>query len=67
MFDPRAIELWRQAPRLTSFAAFFERTASGKGGAPDLAEPQPDLSLLVLSFGRICATFPSRVVPPNLI
>lgn len=46
MVDPHTIELWRQAPRLTSFAAFFERTASGKGGAPDLAKPQPDMGLL---------------------
>lgn len=46
MVDRKTIEQWRNAPRLTSFSAFFERTASGKGGAPDLAEPQADMSLL---------------------
>lgn len=44
MVDRLTIEHWRNAPRLTSFAAFFERTASGQGGAPDLAEPQIDMS-----------------------
>ncbi|MBZ7927608.1 class I SAM-dependent methyltransferase (plasmid) [Ensifer adhaerens] len=46
MVDRATIEHWRKAPRLTSFAAFFERTASGAAGAPDLAEPKLDLSLL---------------------
>ncbi len=46
MVDREVIERWRNAPRLTSFAAFFERTASGQGGAPDLADPQPDMGLL---------------------
>lgn len=46
MVDRLTIERWKKAPRLTSFAAFFERTASGQGGAPDLAEPQLDMSLL---------------------
>ncbi len=46
MVDQRTIERWKNAPRLTSFAAFFERTASGQGGAPDIAEPQGDMSLL---------------------
>lgn len=46
MVDQATIEKWRNAPRLTSFAPFFERTASGQGGAPDLAEPELDLSLL---------------------
>jgi len=46
MVDPATIEKWRSAPRLTSFAAFFERTASGQGGAPDLTEPELDMSLL---------------------
>lgn len=46
MVDPQTLERWRNAPRLTSFADFFERTASGRGGAPDLARPEPDFSLL---------------------
>jgi hypothetical protein len=46
MVDRITIEHWRNAPRLTAFAEFFERTASGKGGAPDLAEPKIDISLL---------------------
>ena len=46
MVDQAVIEKWRSAPRLTSFAAFFESTASGQGGAPDLGEPEVDLSLL---------------------
>lgn len=46
MVDRPTIEHWRNAPRLTSFAAFFERTASGETGAPDLAEPKLDMSLL---------------------
>ncbi|CAH0343214.1 class I SAM-dependent methyltransferase [Rhizobium sp. CECT 9324] len=55
MIDQQTLERWRQAPRLTSFADFFERTASGKGGAPDLAKPQPDMSLL--DFDLDCAVF----------
>lgn len=55
MVDLRKIETWRNAPRLTSFAAFFERTASGAGGAPDLAHPQPDMSLLDFDLG--CSLF----------
>ncbi|WP_164817838.1 class I SAM-dependent methyltransferase [Sinorhizobium meliloti] len=46
MVNRLTIERWRNAPRLTLFAAFFERTAGGQGGAPDLAEPQIDMSLL---------------------
>ncbi|MGF6175440.1 class I SAM-dependent methyltransferase [Ensifer sp. 4252] len=46
MVDQPTIEHWRNAPRLTSFAGFFERTASGEIGAPDLSEPKLDLSLL---------------------
>jgi hypothetical protein len=46
MIDQATIEKWRNAPRVTSFAAFFERTASGQGGAPDLAEPELDMGLL---------------------
>ncbi|MFK0278587.1 class I SAM-dependent methyltransferase [Ensifer sp. NPDC090286] len=44
--DGPTIEHWRRAPRLTSFAEFFEKTASGETGAPDLAEPKLDMSLL---------------------
>lgn len=46
MVDWPTIEHWRTAPRLTSFATFFEKTASGEAGAPDLAEPKLDMSLL---------------------
>src|SRR5688572_8224439 len=46
MVDRLTIEHWRNAPRLTCLAAFFETTASGQGGAPDLAQPQLDMSLL---------------------
>lgn len=55
MVDQDTIERWRNAPRLTSFAPFFERTASGQGGAPDLARPQPDVSLL--DFDLDCTIF----------
>lgn len=46
MVDLPTIEHWRKAPRLTSFAGFFERTASGTSGCPDLGDPIVDLSLL---------------------
>ncbi|WP_429819940.1 class I SAM-dependent methyltransferase [Ensifer sp. B1-9] len=46
MVDQPTLEHWRSAPRLTSFAAFFERTAQGQDGVPNLAEPQLDMSLL---------------------
>lgn len=46
MVDQSTIEHWRKAPRLTSFADFFERTASGEAGAPDRAKPRLDPSLL---------------------
>lgn len=55
MVDPQTIERWRNAPRLTSFAPFFERTASGKGGAPDVALPEPDISLH--DFDLDCAVY----------
>jgi tRNA (cmo5U34)-methyltransferase len=55
MVDPQTLERWRNAPRLTSFAAFFERTASGKGGAPDLGQPEPDFSLH--DFDLDCAIY----------
>ncbi|AYD05276.1 class I SAM-dependent methyltransferase [Neorhizobium sp. NCHU2750] len=46
MIDAELIKRWRSAPRLNDFAAFFERTAAGQGGAPDLGEPHIDLGLL---------------------
>lgn len=55
MVDEDTIERWRNAPRLTSFAPFFERTASGQGGAPDIARPHPDVSLF--DFDLDCAVF----------
>ncbi len=55
MVDIDVIEQWRSAPRLTSFAAFFDRTASGTGGAPDRGDPLVDLSLL--DFDLDCAVF----------
>lgn len=55
MVDPQIIERWRNAPRLTTFSTFFERTASGQGGAPDLGRPEPDLSLL--DFDLDCAAY----------
>lgn len=55
MVDQQIIERWRTAPRLTSFAPFFERTASGKGGAPDLGQPEPDFSLH--DFDLDCAVY----------
>ncbi|MGO6747603.1 class I SAM-dependent methyltransferase [Rhizobium ruizarguesonis] len=55
MADNKTIEAWRSAPRLTSFAAFFENTANGRAGAPDLARPEPEMDLL--SFDLDCMTF----------
>lgn len=46
MIDAELLQRWHNAPRLNDFAAFFERTAAGQGGAPDLAEPIIDLGLL---------------------
>lgn len=46
MVNPQTIEQWRKAPRLNAFASFFNNTASGISGAPDLKEPAPDKSLL---------------------
>ncbi|MEB2846649.1 class I SAM-dependent methyltransferase [Endobacterium cereale] len=46
MMDPDLLQRWRNAPRLNDFSAFFERTAAGQGGAPDLGEPRLDLGLL---------------------
>jgi len=34
------------APRLTAFADFFERTAGGIGGMPDIGRPEPDMAFL---------------------
>lgn len=55
MMDTELLQRWRNAPRLTDFAAFFERTAAGQGGAPDLGEPRIDLGLL--DFDLECAVF----------
>jgi len=55
MVDPQIIERWRNAPRLTSFAPFFERTANGQGGAPDIGLPEPDISLHDFDFD--CAVY----------
>jgi hypothetical protein len=55
MVESQIIEAWRNAPRLNSFAAFFERTASGLGSMPDLNRPQPDMGLL--EFDLDCMTF----------
>jgi len=55
MIESHVIEQWRKAPRLTSLAEFFERTASGQGGAPDRALPAADLGLL--DFDLDCAIF----------
>ena len=46
MVDRQTIDAWQKAPRLNAFAPFFERTARGLGGMPDLGTPEPDLSLL---------------------
>lgn len=55
MVARQVIEQWRNAPRLTSLAEFFERTASGLGGVPDRAIPTVDLGLL--DFDLDCAVF----------
>ncbi|WP_246661181.1 class I SAM-dependent methyltransferase [Rhizobium sp. ERR 1071] len=55
MVNRQTIEAWRKAPRLNAFAPFFERTARGLGGMPDLATPEPDLSLL--EFDLDCMAF----------
>jgi len=55
MVDSKTIDAWRKAPRLNSFATFFEQTASGLGGAPDLSRPEPEMDLL--SFDLDCMTF----------
>ncbi|TCP77780.1 hypothetical protein C8J31_1235 [Rhizobium sp. PP-CC-2G-626] len=55
MANASTIDGWRQAPRLTSFSAFFDRTAGGLDGMPDVAVPRPDLSML--DFDVECAVF----------
>ncbi|XUY29924.1 class I SAM-dependent methyltransferase (plasmid) [Agrobacterium sp. rho-8.1] len=55
MVAMHVIEQWKNAPRLTSLAEFFERTASGLGGAPDRAVPTVDLGLL--DFDLECSVF----------
>lgn len=55
MVDGRTLDAWRRAPRLNAFADFFEKTASGMSGAPDLGNPEPDMGLL--SYDLDCMTF----------
>ena len=55
MVDGRPIDAWRKAPRLNTFADFFEKTASGLAGAPDLGKPEPEMGLL--SHDLNCMTF----------
>jgi hypothetical protein len=55
MVDLQTVEAWRKAPRLTSFAMFFESTARGLGGMPDIDRPKPDMKLL--DFDLDCKTF----------
>ncbi|KXF75929.1 hypothetical protein ATN84_18420 [Paramesorhizobium deserti] len=55
MTELQIIEAWRNAPRLNSFAGFFERTAQGLANMPDLATPEPDMNLL--EFDIDCMTF----------
>ncbi|GAB1584063.1 class I SAM-dependent methyltransferase [Phyllobacterium phragmitis] len=55
MVDLQTIETWRNAPRLNSFAAFFEQTARGLSNMPDLAKPAPDMNLL--EFDIDCMAF----------
>lgn len=71
MVDRETIEKWRNAPRLTSFATFFDRTASGQGGAPDLSEPEIDMAMLDFdlevavfadTYRRLRGTFDSHYV-----
>lgn len=71
MVDHDTIERWRNGPRLTSFATFFDRTASGQGGAPGLGEPALDMGLLDFdldatvfadSYKRLGGTFDSHYV-----
>lgn len=71
MVDQETIDRWRNAPRLTSFAAFFDRTASGQGGAPGLGEPELDMGMLDFdldvavfadTYRRLRGTFDSHYV-----
>lgn len=55
MVRSAAIEQWKKAPRLNAFANFFEKTASGETGMPDLGTPLPDLNLL--SNDQDCVAF----------
>lgn len=55
MVDRKTLENWRNAPRINSFATFFERTASGLQGAPDLGRPEPAMDQL--SFDLDCMMF----------
>ncbi|WP_320200604.1 class I SAM-dependent methyltransferase (plasmid) [Agrobacterium sp. rho-13.3] len=55
MVDSAIVEAWKKAPRVNLFASFFETTASGLGGMPDLGKPVPDFDLL--SHDLDCMTF----------
>ncbi|CAN7646554.1 class I SAM-dependent methyltransferase [Pararhizobium sp. LjRoot238] len=55
MVDMQTIDTWRNAPRLTAFAPFFERTATGLGAMPDRNIPEPDMRLL--EYDLECMTF----------
>lgn len=55
MLDSQTIRAWQEAPRLTSFASFFEQTARGTANLPDLGQPEPDMRLL--AFDLDCLAF----------
>ncbi|MDL2408651.1 class I SAM-dependent methyltransferase [Rhizobium calliandrae] len=55
MLTAMTLESWRTSPRLTTFSTFFEQAARGLAGAPDLAPPLPDMSLL--DFDLDCLVF----------
>ncbi|MDR6100486.1 tRNA (cmo5U34)-methyltransferase [Agrobacterium larrymoorei] len=46
MTDSSTINNWTTAPRLNAFASFFEETASGRSGMPDLGDVLPDIELI---------------------
>jgi tRNA (cmo5U34)-methyltransferase len=55
MIDSKVISTWRHAPRLNAFANFFEKTASGLEGAPELGAPM--LAEDLLSYDLECLIF----------
>jgi hypothetical protein len=46
VMDGKVVDQWRSAPRLHDFAGFFEQTARGLSGQPDLAVPEAEQDLL---------------------